>query len=153
MYMRHAKDPITAVFQRTICLAASFFLTASIGYADAHDNQITAEPVMAETGTDGIQRLDITLDSYSFTPAYIIVQAGKPVELTLKNVATFAPHNFRLEAAADGLDLDKDVAPGETATLSFLPTKPAVYEFYCDKKPAFFPSHRDKGMIGKLEVR
>lgn len=151
--MHHPKDPVTTAFLRTFCLAALSFLIASIANADALDNQIAAEPVMAKTGADGIQRLDVILDSYSFTPAYIVVQAGKPVELTLKNVAALAPHNFRLEAAADGLDLDKDVAPGETATLSFLLTKPAVYEFYCDKKLAFFPSHRDKGMIGKLKVR
>ncbi len=38
-------------------------------------------PVTAEVGPDGVQRADITLDSYSFTPAHLIVQAGKSVEL------------------------------------------------------------------------
>jgi plastocyanin len=112
-----------------------------------------AAPVTAETGADGIQRLSITLDSYSFTPASIVVQAGKPVEFTLKNVATFAPHSFKLDAVEDGLDLYQEVEPGKTATLSFTPAKPGIYEFYCDQKLAFFPSHRKKGMVGKLEVR
>jgi uncharacterized cupredoxin-like copper-binding protein len=112
-----------------------------------------AVPVTAETGADGIQRLSITLDSYTFTPANIVVQAGKPVEFTLKNVSTLAPHSFKLDAVEDGLDLYQEVEPGKSATLSFTPAKPGVYEFYCDKKLAFFPSHRKKGMVGKLEVR
>ena len=112
-----------------------------------------AVPVTAETGTDGIQRLAITLDSYSFAPAYIIVQSGTPVEFTLKNVSSLAPHSVKIDAPADGLDLYQDVEPGKTATLTFTPAKAGMYEFYCDKKLAFFPSHRKKGMIGKLEVR
>jgi Heme/copper-type cytochrome/quinol oxidases, subunit 2 len=112
-----------------------------------------AVPVTAETGADGIQRLAITLDSYSFSPAHIIVQSGKPVEFTLKNVSSIAPHSFKIDAAADGLNLDQDIGPGKTATLFFIPAKTGMYEFYCDKKLAFFPSHRKKGMVGKLEVR
>ena len=112
-----------------------------------------AVPVTAETGTDGIQRLAITLDSYSFAPAYIIVQSGKPVEFTLKNVSSIAPHSLKIDAPADGLSVYQEVEPGKTATLSFTPAKPGMYEFYCDKKLAFFPSHRKKGMVGKLEVR
>jgi len=110
-------------------------------------------PVTAEMGTDGVQHLAITLDSYSYSPAYIIVQSGKPVEFTLKNVSSIAPHSVKIDAAADGLNIYQEVEPGKTATLSFTPAKPGLYEFYCDKKLAFFPSHRKKGMVGKLEVR
>ena len=93
------------------------------------------------------------MDSYSFIPAHIIVQSGKPVEFTLKNAATLAPHNFSIDAPQDGLYLDQDVEAGKSATLSFLPVKPGVYEFYCSKKLPFLPSHREKGMIGELDVR
>ena len=34
----------------------------------------------------------------------------------------------------------------------FTPTKPGSYEFYCDKNPALFKSHRSLGMVGTLEV-
>ena len=146
------KNTKTILIQAVFTAAFLFLIIPSVN-AETPDNQTATNPVTAETGTDGVQRLEITLDSYSFTPAYIIVQAGKPVEFTLKNVATVAPHNFSIDATADGLYLDQDVEPGKTATLSFLPTKPAVYEFYCGKKLAFFPSHRKKGMIGKLEIR
>jgi len=100
-----------------------------------------------------VQHLAITLDSYSFSPAYIIVQAGKPVEFTLKNVSSVAPHSFKIDAPADGLNVYQEVEAGKSATLTFTPAKPGVYEYYCDKKLAFFPSHRKKGMVGKLEVK
>lgn len=151
--MPYKNKTVTINFIQMIFITAFLFMIIPPAIAGTHDNQTATTPVMAETGTDGIQRQEITLDSYSFTPAYIIVQSGKPVEFTLKNVATLAPHNFRIDAAADGLFLDKDVEPGKTATLSFLPVKAAVYEFYCAKKLPFLPSHRDKGMVGKLEVR
>ena len=141
------------MYLRTIYLAAFLCVSMLPASADAPNTQVQATPVTAETGADGVQRLAITLDSYSFSPAYIIVQAGKPVEFTLKNVSSIAPHSLKIDAPADELDLYQEVEPGKTATLSFTPAKPGTYEFYCDKKLAFFPSHRKKGMVGKLEVR
>lgn len=110
-------------------------------------------PVTAEVGSDGVQRVTITLDSYSFKPAHLIVQAGKPVELTLTSVATLAPHNLVLKDAAAGLSMAQEVGPRETAKITFTPTTPGTYVFYCDKKLLLFPSHREQGMEGRLEVR
>jgi len=110
-------------------------------------------PVTAEVGPDGVQRASITLDSYSFTPARLVVQAGRSVELTLTSVTTLTPHNFVLKEAAAGLSVAQEVGPRETAKVLFTPTKPGIYVFYCDKKLAFFPSHREQGMEGRLEVR
>jgi plastocyanin len=110
-------------------------------------------PVIAEVGSDGVQRASITLDSYSFTPARLIVQAGRSVELTLTSVTTLTPHNFILEEPAAGLSVAQQVGPSETAKVIFTPTKPGTYSFYCDKKLPFFPSHREQGMEGRLEVR
>ena len=151
--IRHKINPILRVASVAILLLMT---TPSLHADEPAATEATAAPaapVTAETGADGIQHLSITLDSYSFTPANIEVQAGKPVEFTLKNVATLAPHSFKLDAVEDGLDLYQEVEPGKTATLSFTPAKPGVYKFYCDKKLALFPSHRKKGMVGKLEVR
>ena len=151
--MRYRDKHITARFMQMIFITAFLFMIVTPAIAETHDKQAATNPVTAETGPDGVQRLEITMDSYSFTPAHIIVQSGKPVEFILKNVAFLAPHNFRIDASADGLFLDKDVEPGKIATLSFLPVKPGAYEFYCDKKLPFLPGHRDKGMTGKLEIR
>jgi len=139
--------PLTSIF------AMVFLVLPALHADETAPAASTMLPVTVETGADGIQRLSITLDSYSFTPSNIIVQAGKPVEFTLKNVAVLAPHSFKLDAVESGLDLYRKVDAGKTATLSFTPTRPGMYEFYCDQKLAFFPSHRKKGMVGKLEVR
>lgn len=110
-------------------------------------------PVVPEVGADGVQRASITLDSYSFAPAHLIVQAGKPVELTLTSAATLVPHNLILKEPAAGLSVAQEVGPRETAKVRFTPTQPGTYVFYCDKKLLFFPSHREQGMEGRLEVR
>ena len=107
------------------------------------------EPATLEPGADGVQRATITLDSYSYSPDRLIVQAGKPVELTLTSVTTITPHNFIITELA----VEQDVGAGKTVTVRFTPMQPGTYLFYCDKKLLFLPSHREKGMEGRLEVR
>jgi plastocyanin len=112
-----------------------------------------APPVTAEMGADGVQRATIILDSYSYAPGHLIVQAGKPVELTLTSVTTLVPHNFILKDPAVGLNVEKDVSAGKTDKVTFTPTQAGTVTFYCDRRLWPMPSHRDKGMEGKLEVR
>ena len=107
------------------------------------------EPVILQPGADGVQRATIILDSYSYSPDHIVVQAGKPVELTLTSVTTITPHNFIIQELA----VEQDTGAGKTATVRFTPMQPGTYQIYCDKKLPFFPSHREKGMEGRLEVR
>ncbi|MBI4001460.1 MAG: cupredoxin domain-containing protein [Nitrospira defluvii] len=102
---------------------------------------------------DGIQRATIILDSYSYTPNHVIVQAGKPIELLLTSITTITPHNFLLKNEAAGLSIERDVGSGRTVTVQFTVMKPGIYPFHCDKKLLFFPSHQEKGMEGTLEVR
>ncbi|MDR4479447.1 MAG: cupredoxin domain-containing protein [Nitrospira sp.] len=102
---------------------------------------------------DGVQRATVILDSYSYTPRHLIVQAGKPVELILTSITTITPHNFLLKSEAGGLSIERDVGSGDTVTVQFTPMKPGLYLFNCDKKLLFFPSHLEKGMEGLLEVR
>ena len=111
------------------------------------------EPAVAEMGSDGVQRATIILDSYSYAPNHLIVQAGKPVELTLTSVTTLVPHNFILKGPPTGLNVEKDVGAGKTEKVSFTPAQPGTVIFYCDRRLWPMPSHREKGMEGKLEVR
>ena len=111
------------------------------------------EPVVAQVGADGVQRATITSDSYSYTPEYLVVQAGKPVELKLTSVTFITPHNFLLKDPAAGFTVEQDVRAGKSVTVRFTPTQPGTFLFYCDKKLLFFKSHREKGMEGRLEVR
>jgi plastocyanin len=111
------------------------------------------EPVVLPVDSDGIQRATVTLDSYSYAPDYLIVQAGRPVELELISVTILTPHNFVIKEPAAELRVEKDVGAGQRATVRFTAKQPGLYTFYCDKKLLFFKSHREKGMEGRLEVR
>jgi heme/copper-type cytochrome/quinol oxidase subunit 2 len=110
-------------------------------------------PFSLAIDADGVQRAAIQLDSYVYTPGHLIVQAGKPVELTLTSVTFLTPHNFILLDSAAGLAVEQDVGAGKTVVVKFTPTRPGLYSFFCDKKLPLFPSHREKGMEGRLEVR
>ena len=101
----------------------------------------------------GVQRATIIMDSYSYSPNELSVQAGKPVELTLRNDATFIPHTFHLTDPASGLHVHAEVSAGESQTVSFTPNQRGTFTFYCEKKLLFFKSHRERGQEGHLEVR
>jgi len=110
-------------------------------------------PFVLPVAADGVQRGSVILDSYSFQPAHLIVEAGKPVELTLTSVTTIVPHNFIIKDPAGALSVQQDVGSGKTVVVKFTPTQPGTFPIYCDKRLWPLPSHRDKGMEGKLEVR
>lgn len=110
-------------------------------------------PFTVPVDSDGVQRTTVILDSYSYAPAHLIVEKGKPVEFTLKSVTTLTPHNFIIKDPAGSLAVEQDVSAGKTATLKFTPMQSGTFPIYCDKRLWPLPSHRDKGMEGKLEVR
>lgn len=146
---------LNAAEERGRLLFLAWVLSLSTGggtYVLAADPS-PAPPVAIPLAADGVQRATVTLDSYSYTPGHLIVQAGKPVELTLTSVTTFTPHNFIIKDPAGGLSVEQDIGAGKTVVVRFTPPGPGTFTIYCDKKLPFFPSHREKGMEGKLEVR
>ena len=140
---------------RLIHILATVGLLISVGVTIA----CAAEPfqpgpsVVISVAEDGVQRAMITLDSYSYSPNHLIVEAGKPVELMLTSVTTMIPHNFIIKDPTGRLSVEQDVSAGKTVTITFTPTQPGIFPIYCDKRLWPFPSHRDKGMEGTLEVR
>lgn len=119
----------------------------------AADPAETGPPFVVPIAADGVQRAKVILDSYSYQPGHLVVEAGKPVELTLTSVTTLVPHNFIIKDPAGSLMVEHDVGAGKTAIVTFTPTRPGTFPIYCDKRLWPLPSHRDKGMEGKLEVR
>lgn len=115
----------------------------------AADISQSAPPFVVPVGADGIQRATITLDSYSYTPNHLVVEAGKPVELTLTSVTTITPHNFIIKE----LSVAQDVSAGKTVVVKVTPARTGVFSIYCDKRLWPMPSHRDKGMEGTFEVK
>ena len=118
----------------------------------AEPSQVSPSLVIP-VAADGVQRAAVTLDSYSYSPNHLIVEAGKPVELTLISVTTITPHNFIIKDPAGSLFVEQEVSAGKTVTITFTPIQPGTFPLYCDKRLWPMPSHRDKGMEGTLEVR
>jgi len=140
---------------RFLHMFTTVWLLSSVGVTivDGAEPSQSGPPVVIPIAADGVQRATITLDSYSYTPNHLIVEAGKPVELTLTSVTTIVPHNFIIKDPAGSLSVEQDVRAGKTVTITFTPTQRGIFPIYCDKRLWPTPSHRDRGMEGKLEVR
>ena len=134
-------------------LAIGLLISVGVTIVDAAEPSQSSPPLLVPVSTDGAQRATVTLDSYSYTPNHLIVEAGKPVVLTLTSVTTIIPHNFIIKDPAGNLSVEQDLSAGKTVIITFTPTQPGIFPIYCDKRLWPFPSHRDKGMEGKLEVR
>ena len=94
----------------------------------------------------------VSIGDYRFSPDTITVPAGATIQLQLTNTDSLTPHNFTLQAATAGLDVDIDISAGSTETVDITPLAPGTYAFYCSKKLPFMKSHRDRGMEGVLIV-
>jgi heme/copper-type cytochrome/quinol oxidase subunit 2 len=128
-------------------------LCISVTIVNGVEPSQSGPPMIIPVAEDRVQRATITLDSYSYAPNHLIVEAGKPVELTLISVTTIVPHNFIIKSPTGNLSVEQDVSAGKTVTIRFTPTQPGTFPIYCDKRLWPLPSHRDKGMEGTLEVR
>ena len=113
----------------------------------------TSAPLVVPVDRDGVQRITVIVDSYSYTPSHLQVEVGKPVELILNSVTIVTPHNFVLKEPSAALMIEEDVPSGKGTVVRFTPSQRGLFPFYCDKKLLFFKSHREKGMEGLLEVR
>lgn len=127
-----------------ICILLMLFLMPVLVFS-AEENVLVAE-------TNGVQRVELTAGSYFFKPEHIIVKAGVPVELAIRNESRLVPHNFVMKSPEAGMEFSEKLSDSLTI-VRFTPSLPGKYTFYCDKKLLFFKSHRDRGMEGVIEVR
>lgn len=134
-------------------LVVAFCWAALICFSGVSFGDENEEVLVLEPDAEGIQRASIVLDSYAYVPAHISVQAGLPVEFRLENQSFLTPHNFIMDHPDAGLQQNVNVDAGDRVTIRFIARTPGTYTFYCDKQLLFFPSHREEGMEGRLEVR
>jgi heme/copper-type cytochrome/quinol oxidase subunit 2 len=120
-----------------------------LSVGQAADGSLPGPPFVVPVAPDGVQRATMILDSYSYAPSHLIVELGKPVELTLTSITFITPHNFIIKE----LSVEQDVGAGKTVVVTFTPSQVGTFPIYCDKRLWPLPSHRDKGMEGILEVR
>ncbi len=123
-----------------ITLQFSLLLTCLLSASWSH-----AEPVYTKV-------IEVTLGDYRYMPANIQLIIDQPVVLHLVNVDSFTPHNFTLEDASDGLDINVDIPAGESVDVHLMPLVAGSHTFYCRNKLWFMDSHREKGMEGTLTV-
>ncbi len=104
------------------------------------------------------------LDSLSYDPPSVTVQAGKTVDFEVTNEGKLL-HEFVLGDHQLQLDHEEEMAnmapgmvmgdepnaiavqPGETKQLAFTFTEPGEYTYACHQ-----PGHYDAGMIGTITV-
>ena len=135
--------------RKTFCLGLFALLTALLttGCGTPGKNLPVTEAT-ALIGADRVQEVRVEVNSFYFKPSRIIVTVDTPVRLIFSSKTLLIPHNFSIQAADAGMNIDKDVGAGKTVTVEFTPTKSGEYEFYCDKD-----GHHKKGMQGILVVR
>ena len=114
------------------------------------------------------QPVTLTAKNMTFSPSSFEATAGTPVVLTLVNEDALehdfsileipvesvsepdtvsAEHEMEMGPAAAEPVLHVAVEPNETNELTFTPTKPGNYEFYCT-----VPGHKEAGMVGTMTV-
>ncbi len=104
--------------------------------------------VVVVPAADGIQRVEVTAHTFWFEPNRIVVKAGLPVELHMKNGSFLVPHNFSCVAPQAGVQIDAGLGMfKDSENARFTPTTPGEYPFFCDKD-----HHSNKGMTGTLVV-
>ena len=138
--------------QRTAALAA----TLAVGFAaltgcGTSGSKVPVTEVTAQADSSGVQAVTIEAHSYYFKPSRIVVQAGKPVELTIRFKSFFTPHNLTCAHADVGIEIDKSagfMSFKKTKRIRFTPKAPGEYPFHCG-----VGSHLMKGMQGTLVVR
>ena len=96
----------------------------------------------------GVQHVRVVTHTFYFEPNRIVLKAGQPVELTVKNAAWFVPHNLTCNAKEAGIEVMADVGFfGGSRHTRFTPTKAGEYEFFCHED-----AHAKKGMRGTFVV-
>lgn len=106
---------------------------------------------VASVDSDGVQRVRIVGGDYFFKPYRVVVKVNVPVEFSVSREAGSLPHTLVIEAPQAGMTVDEDLST-EVKKITFTPTAPGTYPFYCRNKLLFFKSHRERGQEGILEV-
>jgi uncharacterized cupredoxin-like copper-binding protein len=139
-------------FQRCVAIAA-IGLLAACGQAQS------------EASTP--QTISIAAKEFAFTPAALAAKAGQPVTVNLQNSGS-VEHDWNIKeieisgeaktsgdtssghmmgGMGDEPKLHVAAGIGARSSITFTPSKPGTYEFYCS-----VAGHKEAGMVGTLTV-
>jgi plastocyanin len=131
---------------RRILFFMLFIVLAGSGHAGQPE-----EPFVVPVDEEGSQSVEVVGGDYYFRPRHIVVKVQVPVRLLVRTEGALTVHDIVMSEPEAGVEFARDLSK-EPTEISFTPTKTGTYFFYCGKKFLFFPSHREKGMEGVLEV-
>ena len=130
-----------------VVVAALFFAISGCGKSGT---KMAVSEMTARQVAD-IQKVDVDVHSFYFKPNRIIVQMGKPVDMTVHFHSWFAPHTLTCIDQDAGVNVDVRTGAfsfGSTKRARFTPTKTGEYEFFCH-----VDHHAKKGMKGSIVVQ
>jgi uncharacterized cupredoxin-like copper-binding protein len=123
--------------------SAGIALTAlAIAGCGGDDNETTAAP---EAQSAGGQTVNVSETEYELNPSNPTVQPGT-VSFKVTNDGSI-DHNLEVEGPQGEQELEQDLGPGESGTLTVDLSQPGEYEFYCP-----VDGHRERGMEGEITV-
>jgi uncharacterized cupredoxin-like copper-binding protein len=121
--------------------AAVVALLAGCGGDNDENTSAGAETAQSTGG----QTVNISEAEYRLDPSDPIVQPGT-VSFKATNDGS-VDHNLEVEGPEGEEELEQDIAPGQSGTLTVDLSKPGRYEFYCP-----VGDHRELGMEGEITV-
>lgn len=138
---------------KNLLIAAGFFLAVIVvGFflipkkvkAPIVNNQVAPTSASAPTSSSSeVKDFTVLATEFSFSPSIITVDQGDRVRITLQNKGT-TPHNLTISGLNQSTGI---VNPGSEDTIEFTADTQGSFDFACT-----VDSHKDKGMIGKIEV-
>ena len=111
--------------------------------------------------------LSVAAKEFAFAPAALTAKAGQPITISLQNTGAVehdwsvreieisgeakssgdAPSGHMMGSSGDEPKLHVAAGTGGKGTLTFTPSKPGTYEYYCT-----VAGHKEAGMVGTLTV-
>jgi plastocyanin len=106
----------------------------------------TTSTTGAKSGGGGSSTIQLSETDFALNPPNPTVKAG---EVTINATNDGAvPHNIEVEGPGEEQELESDLAPGDSGTLTVDLSEPGTYEWYCP-----VGNHRDMGMEGEITVK
>jgi uncharacterized cupredoxin-like copper-binding protein len=126
-----------------VCAGMGLGALAIAGCGGDGDETTPAPSVNAQSA-DG-QTVNVSETEYKLDPSHPTVRAGV-VSFKATNDGS-VDHNLEVEGPEGEQELEQDIAPGESGTLTVDLSKPGRYQFYCP-----VGDHRGLGMEGEITV-
>ena len=132
----------------SLVLVSALLLATGCGKSGTN---LPVSEMTARTNAHGVQVVDVDVHSFYFKPNRIVVDEGKPVDITLHFKSFFVPHNFTCQDPDAGISTMVGagfMSFNRTKHVRFTPTKAGEYDFFCH-----VDGHAKKGMTGAIVVR